>query len=309
MREPCPLLLPKADSYWRGSNLHCGPAKTIDFDVDQSAIYSHDSSGFPVTERAEGLAASKFPERSHHEYVAQRSGRTKWLPALFLPRLASDPPGEDLERRLCLDIQAWPNTSNRAHVASEDPEHWPPWLNCPRCRQSRRPAVSRLDARERLGVGTKRSRSERRGVYQAGPIAAGHAHRNSARGASANPQGVVSSCHEWSQTLASLARRASIGLQSNRSGLPGLSHRPSHVAGENCAAKSLSSHVRFGSKADICAAKCHVRFASESGHVRCTSRCPLSANSGHFLIPADRLSVGPLQALRGLRVGETRPIP
>ena len=108
MREPCPLLLPKADSYWRGSNLHCGPAKTIDFDVDQSAIYSHDSSGFPVTERAEGLAASKFPERSHHEYVAQRSGRTKWLPALFLPRLASDPPGEDLERRLCLDIQAWP---------------------------------------------------------------------------------------------------------------------------------------------------------------------------------------------------------
>jgi hypothetical protein len=26
------------------------------------------------------------------------------------------------------------------------------------------------------------------------------------------------------------------------------------------------AHVRFGSKADICAAKCHVRFAPESGH-------------------------------------------
>ena len=39
--------------------------------------------------------------------------------------------------------------------------------------------------------------------------------------------------------------------------------------------------VCFGSKADICAAKSHVRFASESGHVRCSSSCPLSANSGH----------------------------
>ena len=39
--------------------------------------------------------------------------------------------------------------------------------------------------------------------------------------------------------------------------------------------------VRFGSKADICSAKRHVRFTPKSGHVRCTSRCPLSANSGH----------------------------
>jgi hypothetical protein len=28
-------------------------------------------------------------------------------------------------------------------------------------------------------------------------------------------------------------------------------------------------HVRFGSKADIRAAKCHIRFTPESGHVRC----------------------------------------
>ena len=39
--------------------------------------------------------------------------------------------------------------------------------------------------------------------------------------------------------------------------------------------------VRFGSKADICSAKWHVRFAPNSGHVQCNSACPLSANSGH----------------------------
>ena len=38
--------------------------------------------------------------------------------------------------------------------------------------------------------------------------------------------------------------------------------------------------VRFGSKADMCSAKGHVRFTPESGHVQCTSPCPLSANSG-----------------------------
>ena len=35
------------------------------------------------------------------------------------------------------------------------------------------------------------------------------------------------------------------------------------------------SNVRFGSKADICAAKSHVRFTPKSGHVRCKHRCPL----------------------------------
>src|SRR5262245_12365872 len=41
--------------------------------------------------------------------------------------------------------------------------------------------------------------------------------------------------------------------------------------------------VRYGSKAkaDMCAAKRHVRFAPESRHVPCTSRCLLCANSGH----------------------------
>ena len=58
------------------------------------------------------------------------------------------------------------------------------------------------------------------------------------------------------------------------------------------------SHVRFGSKGDICSAKRHVRFTPnsdreseipkkvmsalpESGHVWCNEGCPLWANSGH----------------------------
>ena len=41
------------------------------------------------------------------------------------------------------------------------------------------------------------------------------------------------------------------------------------------------ANVRFGSEADICGAKGHVRFTPRSGHVQCTSLCPLCANSGH----------------------------
>jgi len=58
-------------------------------------------------------------------------------------------------------------------------------------------------------------------------------------------------------------------------------------------------HVRFGSQADMCAAKPHVRFTPnsdresrhaanghvcftpESGHVQCKPSCLLWANSGH----------------------------
>src|SRR5262245_27482609 len=35
------------------------------------------------------------------------------------------------------------------------------------------------------------------------------------------------------------------------------------------------------SEADSCSAKRHVRFTPESGHVRCSSACPLWAKSGH----------------------------
>ena len=44
------------------------------------------------------------------------------------------------------------------------------------------------------------------------------------------------------------------------------------------------NHVRFGSKADICSAKRHVRFTPKSGQVRCNTPCLLSANSGHDLV-------------------------
>ena len=53
--------------------------------------------------------------------------------------------------------------------------------------------------------------------------------------------------------------------------------------------------VRFGSKADMCGAKCHVRFTPESGHVQCNSACPLSANSGHCQLS---VSVSPTQLKR-----------
>ena len=48
-----------------------------------------------------------------------------------------------------------------------------------------------------------------------------------------------------------------------------------------CTLNVRRQHVRFGSKADMCSAKRHVRFAPNSGHVRCTTKCPLCANAGH----------------------------
>ena len=52
--------------------------------------------------------------------------------------------------------------------------------------------------------------------------------------------------------------------------------------------RPLGFHVRFGSKADICGAKWHVRFAPKSGHLQCTNSCPLCANSGHSVAEACR---------------------
>jgi hypothetical protein len=43
---------------------------------------------------------------------------------------------------------------------------------------------------------------------------------------------------------------------------------------------ALILDVRFGSKADICSAKRHVRFTPESGHQFVSFACPLCANSG-----------------------------
>ena len=41
--------------------------------------------------------------------------------------------------------------------------------------------------------------------------------------------------------------------------------------------RAVSIDVRFGSKADMCSALGDVRFTPNSGHVRCTRRCPLCA--------------------------------
>ena len=68
------------------------------------------------------------------------------------------------------------------------------------------------------------------------------------------------------------------------------------------------THVRFGSKADMCSAKRHVRFAPESGHVRRKNKCPLSANSGHLLTPAGQLCEDRLGTQKYLQADETGQI-
>ena len=53
----------------------------------------------------------------------------------------------------------------------------------------------------------------------------------------------------------------------------------------------IAADVRFGSKADICSAKRHVRFTPNSGHLQRTSPCPLCANSGHHAAPPKGLKL------------------
>jgi hypothetical protein len=42
------------------------------------------------------------------------------------------------------------------------------------------------------------------------------------------------------------------------------------------------ANVRFGSKADICAATSHVRFTPNSGHLVRFAACPLCVKNGYF---------------------------
>jgi hypothetical protein len=55
--------------------------------------------------------------------------------------------------------------------------------------------------------------------------------------------------------------------------------------------------IRFGSKADIRTAQSYVRFTPNSGHVRRTSRCPLSANSGQSMQAGHSYAVSPVASL------------
>jgi hypothetical protein len=57
---------------------------------------------------------------------------------------------------------------------------------------------------------------------------------------------------------------------------------------QQIASRTDGADVRFGSLADICSALGDVRFTPKSGHVQCTSLCPLWANSGHRVSRLER---------------------
>src|SRR5262249_13807546 len=60
-------------------------------------------------------------------------------------------------------------------------------------------------------------------------------------------------------------------------------------------------HVRFGSKADMCGAKEHVRFAPESD-IKCgIVECPLWANSGHCAPYSITSSARPISVFGAVR--------
>jgi hypothetical protein len=77
-------------------------------------------------------------------------------------------------------------------------------------------------------------------------------------------------------------------------------------AGPQIAASRLENarklNVRFGSKADMCVAKRHVRFTLESGHLQCTSPCPLWANSGLMQCSKQLDRIGSRQCRRDIIV-------
>jgi hypothetical protein len=69
-----------------------------------------------------------------------------------------------------------------------------------------------------------------------------------------------------------------------------------------CPAGAIGVDVRFGSKADVTVSPLDVRFTPESGHLQCTSPCPLSARSGHSRTHSI------ISSARAMRVGGTTPI-
>lgn len=185
------------------------------------------------------LGAKSKPVGSQHSgAAAQRSSRTKRLPALLLPRVAPDPLRENFERSVGLGIRTWPDAANLAHLAGERPEQRSPPRNRPRGREIPRSALSRLDARGWFGVGAKRARGGRKGVYQAWSIASGYAYGDRTTGARPSPQGMVPGCHKWPSAPPGLAPGTGLRVRSGRRRLPRVSHRPCSL--------SYSSSSRIG---------------------------------------------------------------
>ena len=115
----------------------------------------------------------------------------------------------------------------RPRLASAPRDRWPVPSPCPSCRspaspEPRHPAWAPVHptcpARARAGPAAVGSRAI--------AITSSHAHGNTARRASADPKGVVAGRHEWPPSLAGPAQCAGIRIRSDRTGLPGLSHRP-----------------------------------------------------------------------------------
>ena len=84
-----------------------------------------------------------------------------------------------------------------------------------------------------------------------------------------------------------------------------------HLAHAVVMAVTNQVHVRFGSKADICSVKGHVRFTPESGHVQCNSVCPLCAMCGRLRVGKSFLHacrLGRCSHVFGLLVRHTGPL-
>jgi hypothetical protein len=82
---------------------------------------------------------------------------------------------------------------------------------------------------------------------------------------------------------------SSLAVPDNNRLRPGGEREMAHNQAQARPRKVPSRHrrepnVRFGSLADILRRGSHVRFTPESGHLQCTSLCPLCANSGHLAL-------------------------
>jgi hypothetical protein len=85
-----------------------------------------------------------------------------------------------------------------------------------------------------------------------------------------------------------------------RHAMSALGHKRTFAAQNRMSALPLIATA----KADICVSNRHVRFTPESGHVRCTSPCPLWAKSGHRPLARTNVSFsGPHHQKSGKNTG------